>query len=239
MKNKIFILYLHLTLFVIMSNLLFAHSDNDCTWNHFDRMMYKGLEGETNMLINIERNDTVYNVNIICYDGIPYKGQVLQTPMKEINYWNKSHLVQTGIEYSAGIPMRHLLDIKIEDTLVSFRDVNVINMYMVDALTGDTTFTHTFPKPITMFTMLDTVVNGGGYIECDGEVEFNTSEVNRLKQMLLYDGHIDPVTGNIVMEWTDVVSSVSYLPLPSGIYFAYFVNADDGKLRWVEKIVKE
>jgi hypothetical protein len=144
MKSKII---LTLILVYLTSNLLFGYDRS--------RMLYGKFDGETNELIKVKHNDLLIDVKIFCYDGVPYKGEVFQAEIQEeVNYWNKEHLIQTGKELSQGVPLRFLLHIKIEDTYISFEDVNKINMYMVNALTGDTSLMYAFPKPITRIDTL-------------------------------------------------------------------------------------
>jgi len=216
MKNSVLC---GLVIFILLSNVLFAQNETKMLFNPI-------LEEETNEWIKITNNDTNYNIKLYCFYGVPYKGEVyvdtLLPQTNEVNYWSKDYLIQIVSELNEGIPLKFLLDIEIGDNVVSFKEANEISMYIVDALTGDTAVMYNFPKPETSISVFP-ICNSGDEV------------VERLNRQL-YAGRTD-AAGNLIMESANEIATYNYA-LPEGVYFAYFINTDDGKLRWIEKIIK-
>lgn len=189
------------------------------------KVLYKPLTEESREWLTVVQNGTFYNIKIHCFDGIPYKGQVHlnvdQAPIDEVNYWDSGHIVQNSINFATTKKWIALDGVSIEDTIISIRDIKQISLYIVDAFVGDTVLVYQYPEPI-----VDTITAT--------RYKWSAEDKELYQQITGEDASSNVVTRKISKQ----VLSTTY-SLPSGIYFAYFINTDDGKLRWVEKIVKE
>jgi len=169
---------------------------------------------------------TSYSIKVYTFDGVPYKGEVYldsnQQPI-EVSYWCKNDLYQNKESFEITKVSKILPLVEITNNVISFKDVKEISMFVVDAFTGDTVFTYDFPKPATEVLRL-----------------------NRHKMTLAERIQIAEITGDdpllivVEREFPTERSSVNYsLPYDGRTYFVYFINTDDGKLRWVQEVVKK
>jgi hypothetical protein len=231
MRTKIILCLLILSYLlpnILLSEELEGNCDGDVEfdWNNFERMLYRGQYEFTDRRIQTSSNDTNYLIKIMCYSGLPYMGKVyldtLQPAIREVNYWDREYIVETtNYLKRTSEKLSYVINIKISKFNITFDEAKKVNMYIVDALTGDTVVSHSFPKPPTR---MDTLLIGYKATDTLNEARFRKMYAEAI------------VNGDYV-EWEKplATSSLDYV-LPQGTYFVYFINTDDRKLRWAEQI---
>ena len=187
-------------------------------------LLYEPFTEESQTWLSLAQNGTNYSIKVYSFDKIPYKGEIYlnvsQSPVGEVFYWPKSHLVQNSANLTATNRWTPLEGVSVDSGVISVVDIKQISLYIVNALTGDTAFTHHFPPPIVNSTTLS--------------ISKWTADDRALYQQ--YMGDVDVSSDTIVRDLPGGILSTNY-SLSAGIYFAYFVNTVDGKLRWIEKVV--
>lgn len=245
MKINIIILFI---LLCSSFNFLFA---DESKWSFFD-CFNSNVKAKDDFFLFIEQNDTFYTIKMICICGVPYRGELyidtLQPTIRRVNYWSRGHLFRAGGDLLTG-KIKFLQDIKITNTSITFECANAVTVHIVDILAGVRVLSHNFSKPITS---IDTIKLGGEtYISSNSIISIDTAKTveGRLvsysnswleeQEESLYGGDVEQLTDYILLEIPEETSYLNISSLPSGTYFAYFVNTIDGKLRWVEKIIKK
>jgi len=220
MKNKVI---LCLILLCITSNMysqwfpllppLPSHSDV------LDRYLYTPGTGISNDWLVASINDTIYFLKVTSFERTPIKGEfyldMLSSPVKTINYWDSINVAELTVTQAS--ERMSVIPVLFTDSSISFQATDKISMYIINAFTGDTTYSYDFPQPFTATTRMNTTNWTSEDIELWEKITKRRATDNFLRPGTVFINYV----------------------LPAGTYFTYFVGTDDGLLRWVEKIVKK
>ena len=189
-------------------------------------LWYRPSTGYSSVGYEQEINSALtYHVRVFCYDWVPYKADIYidtnQLPVSSVTFWDSSHIIDNGTAVFNAKSWQPIHGISIEDTLITIRDLNQISLFVVNCLTGDTVVSNVFPEPDKDSLFVKTK---------------KLSDEEKERFSIQYGNDF---TQDIAMVYVPKSEfSISY-SLPTGRYFAYLVNTCDGRLRWIQPIVKE